>query len=388
MGVRSKIIILDAARGNPFGARFHVAREGLAAGIGTVGMLVLYSTAPGMLLNESTAANSVFATELVKHLRIPHLTVEEMFNRTRIAVSRASSGKQVPLVASSLPEELYLSPNQQSGGQRQAESPTSPPVPTASSTHLTRPSSPSARAQASREPGHAFRDCSDCPELVVVAGGTFDMGSSTEYQKPIHRVSIPGPLAVGRHEVTFEQWDICVQEQGCKRHPDDRGWGRGTKPVINVSWVDAKEYVGWLSRKTGQVYRLPSESEWEYASRAGTNTPYWWGNNVGTRKANCRECGTGQPENPMPVGSFEPNQFGLFETSGNAAEWVEDCWNDSYRGAPSDGSAWLKGDCQLRVLRGGSYASQGAQVQSSARFRYDSDVPYSANGFRVARELR
>jgi formylglycine-generating enzyme required for sulfatase activity len=179
-----------------------------------------------------------------------------------------------------------------------------------------------------------------------------------------------------------------VSDGGCKYKPADRGWGRGNRPVINVSWLDAKEYVTWLSQKTGQAYRLPTEAEWEYAARGGSSTPFWWGRTAGSRQANCRECSTGQSEQTMPVGSYKPNPFGVFDTAGNAAEWVEDCWNDGYRGAPTDGSAWLKGECRLRVLRGGSFDSQSDYVRSNSRFRYDVDVRYSANGFRVVRELR
>ena len=157
--------------------------------------------------------------------------------------------------------------------------------------------------------------------------------------------------------------------------------------MINVSWFDAKEYVAWLTQKTGQPYRLPSEAEWEYSARAGTQTPFYWGARVGTRQANCRDCQTGAGVEPLNVGNFPANAFGLYDMSGNVAEWVEDCWNDNYRGAPKDGSAWTTGQCRLRVLRGGAYDSAAKYVRSAARFRYDSDVRYSANGFRVFREM-
>jgi len=154
-----------------------------------------------------------------------------------------------------------------------------------------------------------------------------------------------------------------------------------------LSWLDAKAFVSWLSQKTGKAYRLPSEAEWEYAARAGTNTSYWWGRDVGSRQANCRECNTGEPQRTTPVGSFKPNGFGLFDTAGNVAEWMEDCWNDNYRGAPRDGTAWMSGQCRLHVLRGGAFDSQAKFLRSTSRFRYDVDVRYIANGFRVVREL-
>lgn len=222
---------------------------------------------------------------------------------------------------------------------------------------------------------------------MVVPAGSFDMGSATEYENPVHRVSISKPFAIGRYEVTFGEWDQCVDDGGCKHRPDDREWGRGDRPVINVSWLDAKAFVTWLSQKTGKTYRLPTEAEWEYAARGGSNTAYWWGRDVGSRQANCRECNTGDVQKTAPVGSYKPNAFGLYDTAGNAAEWIEDCWNDNYRGAPNNGSAWTSGQCRLRVLRGGAFDSQAKYLRSMARFRYDTDVRYIANGFRVVREL-
>jgi formylglycine-generating enzyme required for sulfatase activity len=157
---------------------------------------------------------------------------------------------------------------------------------------------------------------------------------------------------------------------------------------LGVTWVEAKQFLNWLSKKTGQRYRLPSEAEWEYAARAGSKTPFWWGADLGIAQANCRECNTGQPRQTSPVGSFKPNPFGLYDTAGNLAEWVEDCWNDDYNGAPTDGSAWTSGQCQLRVLRGGGFDSQARYLRTSSRFRYDTNVRFFDNGFRVLRELQ
>jgi formylglycine-generating enzyme required for sulfatase activity len=236
--------------------------------------------------------------------------------------------------------------------------------------------------------GDSFRDCPDCPELIVIPAGSFDMGAAaTPFDRPVHRVTLAEPFAMSRNEITFDDWDKCVAAGACRFKPDDRGWGRGDHPVINVSWSDAKEYVAWLGQKTGKSYRLPSEAEWEYAARAGTKTPFYWGAQVGTHMANCRDCQTGGPVQTLSVGSFPPNPFGLNDMAGNAAEWLEDCWNESYKGAPADGSPWSSGQCAMRVLRGGSFDTQSAYVKSAARFRYDSDVRYFGNGFRVARKL-
>jgi len=245
-----------------------------------------------------------------------------------------------------------------------------------------------AQKQSSIEPGDIFRDCEDCPELVVVPPGDFVMGSGdTPYEKPERTISIPRPYAIGRREVTFAEWDRCADAGACKHRPDDHGWGRGDRPVINVSWDDTKLFLAWLSQRTGQKYRLPSEAEWEYAARAGTRTPFWWGRDVGTGHAQCDTCGSPTNQKIVPAGSFRPNGFGLYDTAGNAAEWVEDCWNDNYRNAPKDAVAWTGGDCRLRVLRGGNFISKASEVRSAARFRYDVDVRYYANGFRVMREL-
>lgn len=246
--------------------------------------------------------------------------------------------------------------------------------------------SPPARPPA---PHESFRDCSDCPEMIVVPAGEFEMGSGDlPFTEPRHRVTIANAFAIGRREVSFNEWDLCVTGGGCKRHADDQGWGRGDRPAIDVTWDDARAYAAWLSQKTGGKYRLPSEAEWEYAARAGTTSNYWWGGDIGSGRANCAGCGVPVKGRTMPVGSFAANAFGLFDTAGNAAEWVEDCWNDSYRDAPRDGSAWRRGQCNLRVLRGGSFADDAAKVRSPWRWRYDHDVAYYAYGFRVVRDLR
>jgi len=237
-------------------------------------------------------------------------------------------------------------------------------------------------------PGEIFRDCADCPELVVVPAGEFTMGSGeTVYEKPEHKVVIASPFAIGRREVTFEEWDRCFAAGGCKYSPDDHGWGRGPRPVIDVSWDDAKTFLTWLAQTTRRPYRLPSEAEWEFAARAGTNSRFWWGRST-TTSAVCEDCSSPPPRQTMPTGSIRPNGFGLFDVAGNAAEWVEDCWNESYRGAPVDGSPWSAGQCRQRALRGGSFANTMNMVRPAARFRYDQDVRYYANGFRVARDLK
>ena len=239
-----------------------------------------------------------------------------------------------------------------------------------------------------------FQDCDICPVMVVVPAGEFMMGSPesekgrSHREGPVHRVEIRQEFAVGKYEITFLQWDACVSGGGCSHRPDDVNWGRGDRPVISVNWKDAKEYVGWLSRITGERYRLLSESEWEYVARAGTTGPFHFGSTISTHQANYgRNLGR-----TSPVGSYPENAFGLHDVHGNVWEWVEDCWHDSYDGAPSNGSAWTSsGDCSQRVLRGGSWDDWPWDLRSanrggdSDRFWAGTRVGY--NGFRVARVL-
>ena len=402
-GAKVKIVIIDAARRNPFERRFRASAAGLAPVEAPTGTLVLYSAAPGRLLpDEKSGATSLFASELLKQVESHDLSAEEMFNRTRVSVSRTSRGEQVPWVASSLLEEYKFRGKQPEVAMtKPARTPSSFPPARKTPSQTSRPavsprepthaalSPPREPTRKAFKPGTTFRDCAECPEMVVVPAGSFEMGSSkNDREKPVHQVNIAKPFAIGVREVTFDEWDRCVSEKGCKFRPGDRGWGRGSRPVINVSWMDAKEFVTWLSQKTGQAYRLPSEAEWEYAARGGTSTSFWWGRGVGARHANCRECSTGESEQTSPVGTYKANPFGLYDTAGNAAEWVEDCWNDDYHKAPTNGSAWLTGQCRLRVLRGGSFDSESDYVRSNSRFRYDIDVRYSGNGFRVVRQLQ
>ena len=232
------------------------------------------------------------------------------------------------------------------------------------------------------------------PEMVVIPAGSFRMGCMSgrdcyDHEKPVHTVTIRQSFAMSKYEVTFSDWDACVSAGGCNRYrPDDRDRGRGNRPVINVSWRDARLYASWLSRETGESYRLPSEAEWEYAARAGSTTRYSWGNDIGRNRANCDGCGSAWDDSKTaPVGSFAANAFGLHDMHGNVSEWVEDCWNDSYAGAPSDGSAWLSGECGSRGLRGGSWLSNPRSLRSVDRRWFTTGFRSYVIGFRVARTL-
>lgn len=238
-----------------------------------------------------------------------------------------------------------------------------------------------------------FRDCPDCPELVEIPSGAFERGSRSSErghqasEGPVTRVSIRRGFALGRYPVTFGEWDQCVRERACGHKPNDRGWGRGTGPVFYVSWKDVQEYLAWLETKTGKAYRLPSEAEWEYAARAGTMTAYPWGDAVGRKMANCKGCAEDAVDKSTPVGSFPPNRFNLFDMHGNVWQWVADCWNASYAGAPADGSPWLNGECEKAVVRGGAWGLAPEDVRSARREGDSKDLRSGRRGFRVARDL-
>ena len=227
--------------------------------------------------------------------------------------------------------------------------------------------------------------------MVVIPNGEFLMGSNDGHpdEKPVHKVTITKPFAVGKFEVTFAEWDACVAAGGCRHKPGDEGFGRGNRPVINVSWDDVtKDYLSWLSKRTGKSYRLLTEAEWEYAARAGSRTRYFWGDEIGKANANCGECASEKASpQTISVGSHPPNSFGLHDMHGNVFEWVQDCRQESYDGAPTDGSPWIAGDCSRRVRRGGSWGSKPQFLRSAFRSKFPSNGRDDSNGFRVARKL-
>ena len=267
------------------------------------------------------------------------------------------------------------------------------------------------REQAALAPGRVFRDCEGCPKMVVVPAGSFMMGSPSHEEGrdgdegPVHRITIPAPFAVGKHEVTFDEWDACVAAGGCGGYrPGDEDWGRGRRPAFNVSWNDAKAYVNWLSRETGKPYRLLSEAEWEYAARGGTQASRYWGDEVSAQctyangydqtahsevffSKTAAPCRDGSVFTSY-AGKYGENGFGLADMLGNVREWVEDCWHDSYRGVPPGVSPWLSGgDCERRVLRGGSWSGEARYLRSANRNKNAAGDRSYNSGFRVTRTL-
>jgi formylglycine-generating enzyme required for sulfatase activity len=227
------------------------------------------------------------------------------------------------------------------------------------------------------KPGSNFKECANgCPTMIVVPAGTFTMGSpqgeGDHNEHPQHEVAIAKTFAVGKTEVTFAEWNFCVAAGACAK-AQDSGWGENDRPVINVSWEEAKQYAGWLSRVSGRVYRLLTEAEWEYSARAGSRGKYTWGDEIGRNRANCDGCGS-QWDNRQtaPVASFQANAFGLHDMHGNVWEWVEDCAHANFDDKPeplkSTGGAWTTGDCSGRVLRGGSWNYNPDGLRSASRW--------------------
>jgi len=270
-------------------------------------------------------------------------------------------------------------------------------------------------------PGSTFRDCEVCPELVVVPAGSARIGApyteGGDDEGPIHEVVISRPLAFGKYEVTRFEFAMFVLKTkysldfSC-RYLAEVGWEQGVSwrwpgfqqtnshPVVCVNWNDAKAYLEWLSQETGQVYRLPSEAEWEYAARAGSVDRFFFGNSVSNLckygngvdassdfKWQNKKCEDGYGSGTAPVGSFRPNRFGLYDTIGNVWEWLEDCWNGSYSNAPGDGSSWDTGDCSNRGTRGGSWLNDPRFLRSAHRNRLFYSYRKYNTGFRVVREL-
>jgi formylglycine-generating enzyme required for sulfatase activity/class 3 adenylate cyclase len=219
------------------------------------------------------------------------------------------------------------------------------------------------------------------PEMSALRGGSFAMGSNEDLsEKPVRQVTIK-PFAISKYPITVREWNECVAAKAC-------GFvaiGKDDAPITNVSWSDAKQYVAWLAEATKKAYRLPSEAEWEYAARGGTQTKYWWGDQLQPGMANCKDCAdVAAADQPVKVGNFKPNPFGLYDMGGSVDQWVEDCWHKNYQGAPMDGSPWVGGDCSSHVIRSGSWKNDARYARPANRGSYDTNVRYPTHGFRVA----
>ncbi len=371
------IIILDACRDHPFKkSDGFQGSSGLASIDAPEGFLIVYATTPGKGSVDGQGKNGLFTKHLLKNIIKPNINIISMLTTTRkevIEESKTLGYKQVPWESSSLltPFCFVSCPPKQP----------KPPIPPISPISPTKPKPTSSRL--------SFE-----PEMVQITGGSFKMGCNSKIceddETPPHSVTI-APFYIGKYEVTFAQWDACVKAKGCFYQPDDNGWGRGKHPVINVSWYDTQEFIKWLRTMTGKDYRLPTEAEWEYATRIKTKTTYPWGNTIGDNHANCDGCGSSwDNKSTAPVGSFSA-YYGLYDMQGNVWEWVQDCYHKNYDNALMNSAAWdtkcdknSTGEISA-VLRGGSWSSSPNTLRSTHRFFNHLDRRPSTYGFRIAK---
>jgi formylglycine-generating enzyme required for sulfatase activity len=302
--------------------------------------------------------------------------------RARIERLKAAGGAQKPQAA---PAPQATTPATQAtptpAPQQQRPAAAAVPAPT--------PAQPAAKTTSATASGES-RDCAACPVMIALPAGSFTMGSNSDdpSEKPPHHVTIAAPFAIGKYEVTVEQWNACADANACPRLSADTNSVKNA-PARDLSWDDAQLYVKWLAKTTGKPYRLPTEAEWEYADRAGTTSKYWWGDQMRKGQANCKDCGDPwHKEGPENVGTFAANPYGLHDMNGSVWEWVGDCWHNSYQGAPNDGHVWDAPGCNMRVIRGGSWREGGDYMLTSTRFKYSQSVRQSQDGFRVAKDLK
>ena len=338
------ILVLDACRNNPFPTR-STSSQGLVEMTAPQRTVIAYAAGAGETADDGEpGGNGLFTAEFVKALRVPGLEAVDLFRDVARDVNAASNGRQRPALYLDVLTDFVLHPDV--GSSR------------------------------------VFRDCVGCPEMVALPagrlGGAADSGVGRADNEGARGVEI-GPFALSKYEVTFEEYERFVGAMAGRRMPSDGGWGRGRRPVINVSWSDAAAYAEWLSEVTGEEYRLPNELEWEYAARAATTTRYSWGG-----RAHCSDCGGDWERRTAPVGQFASNAWGLHDTAGNVWEWVADCWREGESGRRRESAG---GDCRGRVARGGSWTNGAEYIGPGARTSVHAGHRHRAYGFRVARSL-
>jgi formylglycine-generating enzyme required for sulfatase activity len=302
--------------------------------------------------------------------RFRKLSFDEINALTKVA----SNQPQIPAAIATPPPE------------QPAARPASPPAASTSQQPQVAVVAPPAPPLPEAKHGE-FRDCAQCPVMIPVPAGSFEMGSNGDWsEKPIHRVNVAA-FSLAKYMVTQGEWQACLSGEGCGYKADVVN---ERLPIMNISWDDAQQYIKWIRKVTNKPYRLPSEAEWEYAARAGTATPYPWGSQIGVDKADCSGCGTKGYDSQLPslVGSYESNGWGFFDMFGGVSEWVEDCWHKDYTGAPINGVAWTAPRCASHVLRGGSWKNPPKDITVSARNYYDTSVRYPGNGLRVALSMQ
>ena len=382
------IVILDSCRDNPLPRTRSMAR-GLTRMESPRGSFIAYAAAPGQTARDGPSGGSgVFTGELVKQLAEPGLKIEDVFKRVTARVSAATGGQQTPWTESSIQEDFYFRPPAPQPVAPQVAMVVPPVVVPPVVVPAPVPVPVPAPVPTPVAPGKLFRDCPDCPEMVMLPPGQFVLGTAAaetrregiaevaaRWEQPQKTVTVRNEFAIGRFLVTKGEYARFVEATGYAagtgcvvgtqtawrrdggRSWRDPGFAQSERdPVVCVGWEDARAYAAWLSQRTGKTYRLPGEAEWEYAARAGTATARWWGDEIGRNRANCNGCGSSwDGRQTSPVGSFPANPFGLHDMLGNAWQWVEDCWSESYAGASGDAGVVLiaGGDCSRRVVAEG-----------------------------------
>ena len=390
LGNKSNIIILDACRNNPFRGMFR-GSDGLAAEGAPAGFLISFSTSPRAVAADGDTGNSPFAAALAKFIQTPGMPIETVLKRVRYSVWQETNGAQIPWENTSLFHDFSLVPGNAAK--------------LAHALPLVRPSWGAKAAEPIKVrygadglvrrmvPGNGsnenFRDCADCPALVIIPSGGFTMGSTiSEQSTPPHDVRFGKPFAVSRSEISFDELLKCKQ---CNIDVNDEGWGTKGMPAINVTWQQANAYVKWLSQKTGYRYRLLSEAEWEYVAQADTAKRSLKRLAINPSQANIDFGDKRSRMQTMPIDTLRPNAWGVFHIFGNVAEWTLDCWHKNYSSKPTSirfsGKAWVEDGCYSRVIRGGGWASEVENVGVWPRqWRRTNDAGPDI-GFRVMREL-
>jgi formylglycine-generating enzyme required for sulfatase activity len=490
---KTNILFLDACRNNPLarnlaralGTRGDTIGRGLAPAESGIGTLISFSTQPGNVAQDGAGRNSPYTGPLVKRIAAPGEDILSVLTAVRNEVLAATGNKQVPWENHALTARFYFNPTQVEpkvqtplSADAQAWSVVQNSASTAVLAEFIRrfpasvyagfakarleelkrgqvamnvPELPLTQPEAAacddgllvsvavgRKPcikpgsGDSFKDCPECPEMVIVPSGSFVMGSAKaevdalvkefgtqlepdlKSEVPQHNVVIEKPFAVGRFPIKRDEFEAFVKDSGYDTETGCRIWTgnewkqdktkswispgypqTGVHPAVCLYWHDVKSYVEWLSRKTGKEYRLLSEAEREYVTRAGHKTPFWWGASITTAKANYNlnypypggNAGDNR-QRALPVKFFEPNPWGLFQVHGNVHDWVEDCWNENYAAVSSDGSAVITGDCSRHVIRGGSWVTYSMGLRAAARDKYfGAGTRLNNIGFRVARAV-
>jgi len=426
---RFSLVIVDACRNNPFkGKGRALAGRGLGGSAPATGQMVIYSAgtdqeALDRLSDKDPVRNGVFTRVFLREMLAPGVSVRDVLQNVRQSVyemAKSVGHDQVPAIYDQALGSFYFLPRPT--GSDAAMAPPAAPSREAADVAmwsavreskdpaelqaylsaypsgrfadtarqrleaLTAAASGARRTAVPAEAGGTFKECDVCPEMVVVPQGPLVLASAARQQMGIAADAVIAAVAVGRHEVTFDEWDACVADRGCSHRPNDEGWGRGRRPVVNVSVRDAAEYAAWLSRKTKATYRLLSDAEWHYAASAGRPTRYPWGEDMAAGHAHCDGCGSppGERRRTLPVGQFGANRFGLADMIGNAWELVADCFGPSMK---TPQAAATGGECASVVARGGSFSTPAAEASLLRRREVAADVRSSQNGFRVARSL-